>query len=261
MNTTQIYPITRWHGQHAMITQDSLAVECPVALEFNGISHAVMLATPCELECFALGFALTEGIIDRVDAFYGAKVVQSELGVTVQSDIAPRAFWALKQRRRMLMGRSGCGLCGVDSLSQLAMPLSVLSNTMTMTAAAILYALKNIAQFQRLNQLTGALHAAAWCNAAGEIQQISEDVGRHNALDKMIGQHVRSGFDGGFLLMTSRASVEIVQKAARVGIACLVAVSAPTSLAVQTAQQVGMTLVAFARDDHFVVYTHGDKIF
>jgi FdhD protein len=260
MTSTLPYSVTRWQQQRFTQTQDILAVETPIALEFNGISHAVMLATPCDLTAFALGFALTEGIIEHIDAFYGAEIVESILGITVQCNIAARAFAQLKQRRRMLMGRSGCGLCGLDSLTQVIMPISPLPTSSAITATAILQSLKNIAQFQVLNQLTGAFHAAAWCNNTGEIEQICEDVGRHNALDKLIGKHIRSGFQHGFLLMTSRASLEIVQKAARVGITHLVALSAPTALAVQTAQQVGMTLIAFARDDHFVAYTHADKI-
>jgi FdhD protein len=260
MTCTLPHSVTRWQGQQAMTAQDILAVETPIALEFNGISHAVMLATPQELAYFALGFALTEGIIDHADAFYGVEIVSSELGITVQCEIAARAFSQLKQRRRVLMGRSGCGLCGLDNLAQTIMPLSPLAHSQAISAAAIPCAVASLPQFQILNQLTGALHAAAWCDASGKIQDLCEDVGRHNALDKLIGKRVHLDFQAGFLLITSRASIEMVQKAARMGISHLVALSAPTALAVQTAQQIGMTLVAFARADHFVVYTHADKI-
>lgn len=230
-------------------------METPIALEFNGIAHAVMLATPLELEAFALGFALTEGIIQQPGQFYGAEVVSGAQGLTLRCEIATSAFAALKERRRVLMGRSGCGLCGLDSLAQLTPPLPALPPAPPLAASAILRAVAALPAHQPLMQQTGALHAAAWCATDGEILLACEDVGRHNALDKLIGLRCREGFTDGFLLMSSRASVELVQKAARMGIPHLVALSAPTSLAVETAQQVGMTLVGFARAGQFVLYT------
>ncbi len=244
----------------AMAAQDQLAVETPIALEFNGIAHAVMLATPGDLLDFALGFALTESIIEHPDAFYSAEILPSAQGITLQCDIAVRAFVQLKQRRRAWMGRSGCGLCGLDSLAQVLPPLPILSAAAPISADAVYRAVQQLPLVQSLNQQTGALHAAAWCDSTGTILQLAEDVGRHNALDKLIGKRVRMGFENGFLLMSSRASIEIIQKAARVGISQLVALSAPTALAVQTAQQIGMILIAFARCDHFVVYTHPNGV-
>ena len=237
-------------------------MELPVALEFNAVSHAVMLATPCDLESFALGFALSEGIVDSRAEFYHAEVEQNELGVTVHCEISGHAFLKLKQRRRNMTGRTGCGLCGVESLEQVFRALPVVSGGASVSVSAMRVALNELAALQPLNRLTGAMHAAAWSAPNGKLQHVCEDVGRHNALDKLIGMMAERGLDfrHGFLLITSRASVEMVQKAAIVGIASLIAISAPTALAVKTAQTAGMTLIAFARGDEFVAYAHGDRI-
>lgn len=254
--------VSRWRDGHSAEEQDQLAVELPVALEFNGVSHAVMLATPCDLESLALGFALSEGIVAQREEFYGAEVEESELGITVHCEISSHAFLQLKQRRRNMTGRTGCGLCGVESLEQVIRPLPNVPAVTPVSVSAMDKALQELATLQPLNRLTGGMHAAAWSTSAGNLQQVCEDVGRHNALDKLIG--VMAGrelnFQQGFLLITSRASVEMVQKAATVGIASLIAISAPTALAVKTAQDVGMTLIAFARGATFVAYAHGDKI-
>lgn len=254
--------ISRWRDRHWMLERDQLAVEIPVALEFNDISHAVMLATPCDLESFALGFALSEGIVDSSAEFYHAEVEQMPLGVTVHCEISGHAFLKLKQRRRNMAGRTGCGLCGVESLEQVFRPISAVSAGAQVSVRAMRTALKNLATLQPLNRLTGGMHAAAWSGPDGRLLYVCEDVGRHNALDKLIGMMAEraSSFQDGFLLITSRASVEMVQKAATVGIASLIAISAPTSLAVKTAQAAGMTLVAFARGEEFVAYTHGNRI-
>lgn len=254
--------ISRWRDRHWMREQDQLAVEIPVALEFNDISHAVMLATPCDLESFALGFALSEGIVESRAEFRGAKVTESTLGITVHCEISGHAFLMLKQRRRNMTGRTGCGLCGVESLQQVFRPLSAVPVGVQVPVQAIRAALKSMATLQPFNRLTGGMHAAAWSLPDGRLRQVCEDVGRHNALDKLIGMLAErgSGFQDGFLLITSRASVEMVQKAATVGISSLIAISAPTALAVKTAQAAGMTLVAFARGEEFVVYAHGDRI-
>jgi len=254
--------ISRWCNGRFIEEQDHLVVELPVALEFNGISHAVMLATPCDLESFALGFALSEGIIVQHGEFFGAEVEVSELGITVHCDIASSAFLRLKQRRRNMTGRTGCGLCGVESLEQVIRELPRVEQSVTLSIASMRAALKELATMQPLNHLTGGMHAAAWSSAEGKLQQVCEDVGRHNALDKLIGVMSERGmnFQQGFLVITSRASVEMVQKAATLGIANLIAISAPTTLAVKTAQDVGMTLIAFARGDNFVAYVHGDRI-
>lgn len=241
---------------------DELAEEVPVALEYNGISSAVMMATPSDLEQFALGFSLSEGIIGSVREFYGVEIAQGHNGITARIDIAAAAFARLKKRRRSLTGRTGCGLCGVDSLDQALRPLAPLAPGHTVAASAIRRALAGVKQMQPLNRLTGATHAALWCDSVGRLHSAFEDVGRHNALDKLIGSLAlaRPTPPGGFALITSRASVEMVQKAATAGIGALVAISAPTALAARSAQQCGMTLVAFARGDDFVAYAHGHNI-
>ena len=254
--------ILRWRDRHWLREQDSLAVEVPVALEFNAVSHAVMLATPCDLESFALGFALSEGIVADRSQFHHVEVEQGEPGVTLHCEIAGPAFLRLQQRRRNMTGRTGCGLCGVESLQQVFRPIAAVPGGAPVSVSAMRAALKSLADLQPLNHLTGGMHAAAWSAPDGGLQHVCEDVGRHNALDKLIGRMAESdtGFRNGFLLITSRASVEMVQKAATVGISSLIAISAPTALAVGNADALGMTLVAFARGEEFVAYAHGDRI-
>lgn len=238
---------------------DELAEEVPVALEFNGISHVVMLATPADIEDFALGFALSEGILNDRRECYGIDVSATSLGITAHLEISSRAFAGLKERRRNLTGRTGCGLCGTESLDQVLRPLPSAGEPLRVTHAALAAAHAGLAAHQPLNGVTGAVHGAAWCSPQGEILCLREDVGRHNALDKLIGALARDGqaFDRGFVLMTSRASVEIVQKAAQVGIPMVAAVSAATALAVCTAEAAGVALVGFVRGEQCVIYTGG----
>jgi FdhD protein len=242
--------------------EDELAEEVAVALEYNGVSHAVMMATPADLEEFALGFSLSEGIITSASEFYGVEVEQGAAGITAHIEVSSAAFMGLKERRRSMTGRTGCGLCGVDSLSQVLRPLPWLAPSRVLSARVIRQALGGVKALQPLNRITGATHAALWCGGDGVPVMGYEDVGRHNALDKLIGGLARARADvaGGFALITSRASVEMVQKAATAGIAAMVAISAPTALAARTAQGCGMTLVAFARGDDFVAYAHGINI-
>ncbi len=239
---------------------DWVAEEVPVALEFNGVSHAVMLATPCDLEDFALGFSLAEGLIADPSELYGVdeEASASPFGITLRLEVASAAFARLKDRRRSLAGRTGCGLCGTESLQQVARALPPVAGNLRTTGSAIAAAMAELATLQALQRLTGATHAAAWCSAAGEVRYLREDVGRHNALDKLIGALARAGVDAsaGFIAVTSRASFEMVQKAAMVGVSLLAAVSAPTALAIVTAQAVGLTLVGFARENDRVVYSH-----
>ena len=241
---------------------DRVAEEVPVAMEFNGISHAVMLATPCDLEDFALGFALSEGIITSPADLYSIELVESEQGLTVRQEISAECFARLKQYRRNLAGRTGCGLCGTESLNQALRAVQRVSNDFHIDAAAIGHALQLIRAPQLLHQATGAVHAAGWCDAAGEISMLREDVGRHNALDKLVGALARNGVatDKGFALVTSRASYEMVQKAATAGMAILVAISAPTALAIDVALAANIALVGFARERDIVVYAHPERI-
>ncbi|WP_287495826.1 formate dehydrogenase accessory sulfurtransferase FdhD [Pandoraea sp. CB10b_02] len=246
------------HGawQHA---SDELAEEVPVALEFNGISHVVMLASPADIEDFAVGFALSEGILNDRRECYGVDVSATTQGITAHLEVSSRAFAGLKERRRNLTGRTGCGLCGTESLDQVLRPLPAAGEPLRVSHAALAAAHAGLAAHQRLNAVTGAVHGAAWCSPHGEILCLREDVGRHNALDKLIGALARQDLrlDAGFVLMTSRASVEIVQKAAQVGIPMVAAVSAATALAVRTASAAGLTLVGFVRGEQCVIYTGG----
>lgn len=244
---------------------DVVAEEVPVALVYNGISHAVMLATPQDLEDFALGFSLTEGIIEFVDDIYGLEVTAQANGFAVQMDIASACFSRLKDKRRNMTGRTGCGLCGSESLDQAlhlpneiaAIYANIKKNTLIVRAETLSVAFKNIRDQQQIQALTGATHASALVNAVGDIVLLREDVGRHNALDKLIGAVKKSDehfSSQQFVMTTSRASYEMVQKTVSARFPMLAAISAPTGLAVRVAEQYGLTLVGFTREHSFVVY-------
>lgn len=236
--------------------------ETPVALVYNGITHAVMLATPQDLEDFALGFSLSEDIVrDRRDVF-DIEVTSRADGVEVAMRIAGSALQRLKQTRHMRTGRTGCGLCGVESLAQFSTPSPVVADRTRVRAAALHRAMASLPDHQHLHQLTGAAHAAGWADADGKLLLVREDIGRHNALDKLIGAMVRSGVSPaqGFCVLTSRASYEMVQKAARAGIGLLAAVSAPSALAVRVAEQAGLTLAGFVRNGQYAAYSHPDRL-
>ena len=253
-----------WRMRRGVLAEvdDMVVDEVPVALVYNGISHAVMMATPADLEEFALGFSLSEGIVEHPGQCYGIEVGNGPGGVTVDLEIASSAFMALKERRRSLTGRTGCGLCGVDSLDQVCRPLPRLAPARGFSAAGVRAALAAIGPEQRLTRMTGAAHAAAWCGMDGGLRIVREDVGRHNALDKVIGAMARGAADpaDGFLLITSRVSFEMAQKASLAGVSALVGMSAPTLAAVRLAEQAGLTLLAFARGEDFVCYTHPDAL-
>lgn len=248
-------------GSRRQPQPDWLAEEVPVALVFNGISHAVMLATPADLEDFALGFALTEGLLERPAELYGVDAVPVAEGIELRLEVAAAAQWRLRQRRRSLAGRTGCGLCGTDSLAQVKRPLPALQ-AVRASAGAIARAQRGMRAWQALQQLTGAAHAAAWCAPDGTVRIAREDIGRHNALDKLIGAMTRAGIDpaSGFIAITSRASFEMVQKCALAGVAVLAAVSAPTALAVETARAAGLLLAGFVRGDDLVAYSGEERL-
>ncbi|MBY4675433.1 formate dehydrogenase accessory sulfurtransferase FdhD [Marinobacterium arenosum] len=235
---------------------DQVAEEYPVALVYNGISHVVMMASPCNLEDFALGFSLSEGILASPAELYSVELEPHDEGYEVQLTIAAGRMAALKERRRNLAGRTGCGLCGTESLQQAIRPISPVSAQPLPSDQAVQRALAQLADWQPLQALTGACHGAAWCDLAGEIRLVREDVGRHNALDKLVGALYGQGIDPlqGFALVSSRASYEMVQKSAAVGIATLVAVSAPTALAIRQAEQAGVNLIGFARQGRHMIY-------
>jgi FdhD protein len=252
----------QWDARGCVTLRAELAQEVPIAFEYNGIAHAVMLATPADLEDFALGFSFSEAIAAPAQ-FRGVDVHESAAGVTLAIEIAAEAFVGLKARRRTLAGRTGCGICGTESLAQVLRPLPDLSAyAVRVTPRALARAHGGLAAVQPLQRATGAAHVAVWCDPTGAIVLAREDVGRHNALDKLIGALVRAAIDprSGFALVTSRASVEMVQKSAMAGIAVLAAVSAPTALAVRTAESCGQTLIGFARGASFNVYAGAERL-
>ncbi|MBT0569200.1 formate dehydrogenase accessory sulfurtransferase FdhD [Curvibacter sp. CHRR-16] len=234
-----------------------VAEEVPVALEFNGISHAVMLATPQDLEDFALGFSLSEGLIDSAADLLDVELVWQADSVVLQLRITARCEMQLKERRRTLAGRTGCGLCGTDSLDQVCRPLQRVPAQVEPHAQAMVRAQRELAAAQTLQQQTGGVHAAAWCSLDGALQLLREDVGRHNALDKVIGALARTDWNPahGFFAVTSRASFEMVQKTAQAGVGLLAAVSAPTAMAIRLAQRSGVVLAGFVREDRITLYT------
>ncbi len=277
--------VTRWRAGAVTQAKDRVAEEVPIALIYNGISHAVMLATPQDLEDFALGFSLSEGILQNKSELYDVEVVSQAEGIELRLTVASEAFAKLKERRRNLTGRTGCGLCGAESLHD-ALRLDLLAkktrekidalkaNTHDASrasqpitqAASIQKAFKLLQEKQILQQATGATHACAWVNADGEMVLLREDVGRHNAMDKLIGALSKQDAakddqnNSGFVITSSRASVEMVQKVALAGYGLLAAISAPTGLAIRVAEAYGVTLVGFLRDAQFVVYSHATKI-
>ena len=228
---------------------------------YNGVSFAVMLATPCDLEDFALGFALAEGIVADAVEFELVDVLRTDRGISLQGLIPSHRFAALAGRRRNLAGRSGCGLCGIESLEDAVRPLPRVESGASIRREAIASGMQALAAAQPLNAATGGAHAAAFIAHDGRAT-VREDVGRHNALDKLIGALSATSLRGadGFLAITSRASWEIVHKAAYAGITIIAAISAPTSLAVAAADEAGITLIAFARDEAMNVYSHPQRI-
>ena len=238
----------------------SLAEEVPVALVFNGISHAVMMATPLQLEDFALGFALSEGLIDLASHMYGVEVIEQEQGIELHIDIAAQCEVRLKERKRSMAGRTGCGLCGTDSLAQVKLSLPQ-APEVHLDVQAMQRAHAGLRAMQPLKLQTGATHAAAWSDAYGVIQLVREDVGRHNALDKLIGAMTKAHLDAtqGFICITSRASFEMVQKTIQSGAGALTAVSAPTRLAVDIALSHNLLLAGQVRGDSFTAYSYPER--
>jgi FdhD protein len=254
--------VERWTRGALSRTTDLVAEEMPVALVYHDVPHVVMLATPADLEDYAVGFTLSEGLVARADEIRGVRVVQGEASADVHITVAWERFTQLLQRRRNLAGRTGCGLCGAETAADAIRECAPLPPGVNVTALELHAAIAQLSQRQPINARTGSVHAAAWVRAAGGIEVVREDVGRHNALDKTIGALVRSGVElgTGYMLITSRASYEMVQKCATVGISLLVALSAPTAFAVRLAQRTGLTLVAFARADQHVVYANPQRL-
>ncbi|WP_437888500.1 formate dehydrogenase accessory sulfurtransferase FdhD [Phytobacter sp. V91] len=265
-NATQIpgsRQITLWKRDNLQLPcPDVLAEEVPVALVYNGISHVVMMASPKDLEWFAVGFSLSEGIIESASEIYGMEVVPSCNGLEVQIELSSRRFMGLKERRRALAGRTGCGVCGVEQLNDIGKPVAPLPFTQTFSLANLDQALRHLTDFQPIGKLTGCTHAAAWMLPSGELAGGHEDVGRHVALDKLLGHRAHEGerWQSGAALVSSRASYEMVQKSAMCGVEILFAVSAATTLAVEVAERCNLTLVGFCKPGRATIYTHPQRL-
>lgn len=250
--------------QHDNQPEDDWVIEeQAIALVFNEISHAVMMATPNDLLDFAIGFSLSEGIISQAKDILAHEIIHTEQGIEVQLSISSRQFSALKHKRRSLLGNSGCGLCGVESLAQTIKVRAKLEPTPVLAFQVVSQAVNAFKQQQQLNKLTGSVHAAAFCALdSGEILCIREDVGRHNALDKLLGALAQQSVNitdqarqNGFILVSSRASYEMVDKTIAAGIKHLVSISAATSKAIDWAQQHQVNLIGFARSNRHLLYT------
>jgi FdhD protein len=235
---------------------ERIAEESPIALVYNGVPHVVVMATPVHLEDLALGFSLTEAIISSVSELGGIEIVPEPTGYSIYLSVPLERVAAIEQRRRNMTARTGCGLCGAQTIEQAMREVPKVQAGARVARHALARAMKLLPARQPLNTATGATHAAAWANLDGELQTIREDVGRHNALDKLIGALASGTIDtaAGFAVITSRASYEMVQKAAMAGIGLIAAVSAPTALAVRIAGESGVTLAGFVRGERCVVY-------
>lgn len=258
----RVRPVQRWRGQESEEIDDCVAEEAPVALMYNGEPHVVMLATPLDLEDFALGFSLTESIVADAAEVSATRVYERAEGIEVRVSIPPARCERAAEKGRNLTGRTGCGLCGARTLQQAVRRPPPVSSRVAVPAAELIKGLAAIRTRQRLNSLTGAVHAAAWVVPGDESLLVREDVGRHNALDKLIGALAKkhTDFGSGFVVVTSRASFEMVQKCAMVGIGCMAAISAPTGLAIKLAEDTGLTLIGFARKDDHVVYANPERL-
>lgn len=249
------------NGQPAAGTR-AVPEEAAVAFSYNRVAHAVMMATPADLEDFAVGFSLNEGIVGAPGEIAELTVVPAGQGIELRMWIEGGRMDALVERRRHLAGATGCGMCGLESLEAAMRKLPRVTSSLCVTSRAVAAGVAALAPAQHLNRQTRAVHGAAFWTAASGLVALREDVGRHNALDKLAGHLARQGVCAaeGVLVLTSRISVELVQKAAAMGAPVLAAVSAPTALALRVAEQAGITLIGVARDDGFEIYTHPDRI-
>lgn len=237
--------------------------ETPVAFSFAGTTHAVMMASPADFEDFALGFSLTEGIIADPQEIETIEVEDHGAGIDIQIRLKDQANTRFEARRRRLAGPVGCGLCGIESIEEAMRSVDAVgASKLTLDAEDIVRSVKQLSKVQPLHQETGAVHAAGFYVPGKGVVMAREDVGRHNALDKLAGALAKAGIDGasGAVVVTSRVSVEMVQKTAAIGSAFIIAVSAPTALAIRTADEAGMTLVALVRGEDFDVFTHPDRV-
>ena len=253
---------TVWRRAGVTAGKRVVAEETAEAFSYEGGTYAVMMATPQDLEDFALGFSLTEGIVATPGDIRQLDVVEFEAGVELRMWLAEPRAAALTERRRHLAGPTGCGLCGIESLEEAVRTLPRVADETTFASAQIMQALETLSPRQELNRQTRAVHAAAFWRPDAGLVAVREDVGRHNALDKLAGALSGGAVSirGGIVLLTSRVSVEMVQKTAVIGAPLIVAVSAPTALAIRTAEAAGITLAAIARSDGFELFTHPHRI-
>lgn len=260
---TLTQPALRWTDGATAASEETVAEEVPVALVYNGAPHAVMMASPADLEDFAVGFSLTEELVPTAGDILGIEVQRYSLGIELQLQVTAAVAEAIAGKSRSLTGRTGCGICGSSTLEGTIKTLHPVPAGGQFAPEALHRALGALAARQGLNQLAGTVHAAGLARPDGTLDLVREDVGRHNALDKLIGAMARRGraqVGDGFLVVTSRASFEMVQKATVVGAPLLAAISGPTGLAVRVAEQAGVTLVGFTRGGRHTIYTHPARL-
>lgn len=257
MELPQLFPLSSLDFASGDLCQMErrLAEETPIAFEYNGLGYAVMMATPRDLDDFAIGFTLSEGMVDEAGEVGAITAAEVEGGVILRIELPPAAADLLRERLRLRLVEGSCGLCGLESIEEVLRPIPPIAGEALVDRAGIAAALDQLPQFQPLSAATGAMHGAAFCSPKGEILAVREDIGRHNALDKLIGHLRRAGIDPatGFILLTARCSYELVEKTVRAGCPVLVTISAPSDLAASRAKQAGLTLVALARPDSALV--------
>lgn len=259
---SQSIPCLAWRSGEVSAAVRAVPEETAIAFTFNGTTHAVMMATPADLEDFAVGFALTEGLIEAPSEIASLEIVTTPLGIELRAWLPEDRAKTYAARRRSMAGPTGCGLCGIESLAEAARPSPVVANASRFNAEAIVEAMASLSAGQRLNRETRAVHAAGFWVPARGLAAVREDVGRHNGLDKLIGALARNGepVAHGIVLLTSRVSIELIQKSARLGAPLIAAVSVPTAAGVRLAEACGITLVAIARGQDFEVFTHPQRI-
>lgn len=254
---SKLYSPLVWRPENSTHASRHVACEVPIVIEYNCVSHAVMMTSPHHLTDFVLGFSLTEGVIDSPSDVLDITINKGDKGYVATLEISPKCFVRLDKFKRVLTGRTGCGLCGHDRLDHAIRPLNKIVSDLAVSAQVIHDSMQRLADLQILNKKTGALHAAAFVTAQGKILSVREDIGRHNALDKLIGYMMQEKINPaqGFALITSRCSFEMVHKCAVFGIPVLAAISATTDLALTLAEEAGLSLIAFARRDGMNIYT------
>ncbi len=255
-------PCLTWRRGEMSASARAVPEETAVAFTFNGTTHAVMMGTPADLEDFAVGFALTEGLIEAPSEIASLEIVAVPAGIELRSWLPEERAKSYAARRRSMAGPTGCGLCGIESLEEATRPAPFVANASRFDSHAIVEAMASLPAEQKLNRQTHAVHAAGFWTPSRGLVALREDVGRHNALDKLIGALARAGITAphGLVLLTSRVSIELIQKAARFGAPVVAAVSAPTAAGVRLAENCGITLVAIARGQDFEVFTHQERI-